>query len=206
MLALKKCIRFLTCCVGESFSGAHDPGNEISSDEAAAFLRQMPVPSVPANLTADIRRRIAQERRKPQPVPLSWRCKRLLEPFAVPASVGLVSAVLIFGVLIRIFEIPVHAGSADVPLTLRTAPRLRTTAFLEGETGIKCMEVKLLIDQNGRVADYQIIKGKRTPDQVRHLEYLLVFTVFDPATVFGKPTQETVTLAVRDGYVKSLSL
>ncbi|MBI2815883.1 MAG: hypothetical protein HYX72_02975 [Acidobacteria bacterium] len=206
MLTLRKYVRFLTCCVGESFTGEHDRGNEISSDEAAAFLRQMPVSAMPADLTASIRCRIAQERRKPQPVPLSWRCKRLLQPVAVPASVGLLSALLIFGVFIRIFEVPVHAGSGDVPLTLRTAPRLRTTALIEGETGIKCMEVKLLIDQNGRVADYQIIKGNRTPDQVRHLEYLLVFTVFDPATVFGRPTQETVTLAVRDGYIKSLSL
>lgn len=209
MLALRKFIRFLTCCAGEWFSISARQvvgGNDISSDEIAGLLRQMPVPAMPADLPAAIHRRIAQERRQPQPVPLCWRCKSLLEPFAVPASVGLLSALLIFGVFIRIFEIPVHAGSGDVPLTVRTAPRLRTTALVESDTGIQCMVVKLLIDQNGRVADYQIVKGKQTPEQLRQLEYILVFTVFDPATVFGKPTQVTVTLALRDGYMKSLSL
>ena len=53
-----------------------------------------------------------------------------------------------------------------------------------------------------RVAD----NVKQTPEQLRTLQYLLVFTVFDPATVFGTPTTQTVTLALRDGYLTGLSL
>jgi hypothetical protein len=66
--------------------------------------------------------------------------------------------------------------------------------------------VQLLIDETGRVVDFSVLKGKQSPQQIRQLEYLLVFTVFDPATMFGRPTSDTVTLAVRDGHVKVVSL
>lgn len=188
----------------ETWSGRRN--EDAGLCELELLLKQMPVPEMPGDLPARIQRRISGERSKAERVTWTWRLKNHLEPFAIPAAAGLLSALLIFGVFIRIFEVPVHAGSADVPLRVHTPPRLRTTALLEADTGIQCMEVTLLIDQNGRVADYKIIKGKQTPEQLHSLEYLLVFTVFDPATVFGKPTPDTVTLALRDGYLTRLSL
>ena len=219
MLDWRKYTRFLTGCAGELFPASAQEllsrwaetwlgwrKQDIRWNEVGALLKQMPVPAMPGDLAARIHRRISQERNKAARVTWTWRWKNRLEPFAIPAAAGLLSALFIFGIFIRIFEIPVQAGSADVPLHFRTPPRLRTTALMETNTGIKCMEVALLIDQNGRVADYKILKGKQTPEQLRQLEYLLVFTVFDPATMFGKPTTETVTLALRDGYLKGLSL
>ena len=183
-------------------------GKEQSADgveAGGAVLRQMPAPAMPLELVTRIQRRVRVERAKAAPVSWNWRLKNRLQPFAFPATAGLLSAILFFAVFVRIFEVPVHAGSDDVPLQVRTPARLLTTALLSGDTGIQCLEVKLVIDQNGRVADYQILKGKQTPAQLRVLEYLLVFSVFDPATMFGRPTTDTVTLAVRDGHVKRLS-
>jgi hypothetical protein len=161
---------------------------------------------MPPQLVRSIRQRVAEERRISQRVTWSWRWGTRIEPFAVPASVGLLSALLIFGIFIRTFEVPVQASSNDVPLQIHTPPRLRTTALLETDTGIECMKVQLLIDETGRVVDFSVLKGKQSPQQMRQLQYLLVFTVFDPATIFGRPTSDTVTLALRDGRVKGVSL
>lgn len=161
---------------------------------------------MPAQLDRIIRQRVAEERRINQRVTWTWRWGNRIEPFAVPASVGLLSALLIFGIFIRTFEIPVQASSNDVPLQIHTPPRLRTTALLDTDTGIECMKVQLLIDETGRVVDFSVLKGNRSPQQIRQLQYILVFTVFDPATMFGRPTSDTVTLALRDGHVQGVSL
>jgi hypothetical protein len=178
----------------------------FASEDVGDLLRNLPTPAMPPQLARDIRLRVAEQRRISQRVTWSWRWGNRLEPFAVPASVGLLSALLIFGIFIRTFEIPVRASSDDVPLQIHTPPRLRTTALLETDTGIECMKVQLLIDETGRVVDFSVLKGNQSPQQIRQLQYLLVFTVFDPATMFGRPTSDTVTLALRDGHVKGVSL
>jgi hypothetical protein len=175
-------------------------------DRTETLLKQLASPSMPADLPFRIRQRIRQERAKAQRATWTWKLQTWLSPIAVPAGVGLLTAVVCFGTFVRIFEIPVQAKSGDVPLALRTPPRLRPTPLVESNNGIDCMKVQLLIDENGRVADFKIIKGKQTPQQLRSLQNLLLFTVFDPATVFGAPTADTVTLALRDGYLKSVSL
>ena len=180
--------------------------NCFASADVGDLLRKLPSPSIPPQLARTISQRVAAERRINQRVTWSWRWGNRLEPFAVPASVGLLSALLIFGIFIRTFEVPVQASSNDVPLQIHTPPRLRTTALLESDTGIECMKVQLLIDETGRVVDFSVLKGNQSPEQLRQLEYILVFTVFDPATMFGRPTSDTVTLALRDGHVQGVSL
>jgi hypothetical protein len=165
-------------------------------DSVAALLKQLPTPSMPADLPLRIRHRISQEQSRSQRPGWGWRWANQVSPFALPAAAGLLSAVLIFGAFIRIFEIPVQANSqlnqADVPIGLRTAPRLRSIGPIEFDRAMQCMVVEILIDQDGRVADFHILRGSQTPEQLRHLENMLLFTVFDPATVFGKPTSDTV--------------
>ena len=193
--------------VGRQIEGSLHCRKELEqSENVGALLRKLSVPRMPSDLTFQIRKRIGQERRRNQQVTWHWRLGNLLAPFAVPAMAGLFCALMIFGAFIRTFEIPVHADSEDVPLSLRTTPRLLYSGPLQFDTGIQCMMVKILIDQNGRVADFQIIKGKQSPEEIRNLQYLLLFTVFDPATVFGIPTTETVFLHLRDGRLKGYSL
>ena len=211
--------RLLAAYLGESLSGirqeavsrhvatcAECRSEAAELDELGGLLRQMPSPQMPSDLAVRIRYRIHAERRRKLGPGWRWRCKNLLEPFALPASVGLLSAVLIFGIFIRLFEIPVHAGSSDVPLSLRTSARLRSTALLQVNTGMDSVTLKVLIDQNGRVADVQIIGGNHSPDQMRYLQNVLLFTLFDPATLFGQPTSDTVLLSVKDGQFLGNSL
>ena len=175
-------------------------------DSVSALLKQLPSPHMPADLLFRIRHRISLERARLQQPDWRWRWRNWIAPIAVPASAGLLSALLIFGTFIRVFEVPVQAQSGDVPLGLRTPPRLKSSSLMQPDNGIECMVVQILIDENGRVADFHIVRGKQTPDQVRNLQYLLVFAVFDPATVFGKPARDTMVLALRDGQLKRISL
>jgi len=176
------------------------------SEGVAALLRQMPTPGVPADLAFKVRLLIGQERSRMQRPSWGWRWWNSVAPFAAPAMAGLLCAVVTFGALIHAFEFPVQASSDDVPLNYRTVPRLRSSGPLGSDTGVRCMVVQILIDENGRVADFQVIGGKQTPQEVRHVQNLLLFAQFDPATVFGKPTAETVVLALRDGRLKGYSL
>ncbi len=174
--------------------------------EASALLKQLPSPAMPPHLALLVRQRIREERRKNSRPTLLWKLRTEFAHLTVPAAVGLLSAVIIFGSFIRLFEIPVHANSQDVPLALRTPPRPRSGPLVDANNGIDCMVVSILIDQNGRVADFHVVKGKQTPEQMRQLESVLLFSQFDPATVFGKPTPDTVTLKLRDGQLKANSL
>ena len=62
------------------------------------------------------------------------------------------------------------------------------------DTQLGGLTVQLLIDSNGRVADYDIVSGNYTAEDVRNLRSRLLFAVFDPATFFGMPTPGTLIL------------
>ena len=181
-------------------------GNRVDDgNRATALLKQLPCPVMPPQLPHLIQQRIRRERMKASRVTLAWKLQNQFAHLMVPAAAGLLCAIFMFGSLIRLFEIPVHANSAkaeDVPLSLRTSPRLRTGTIV-ADNGIDCMVVSILIDQNGRVADFHVIKGNQTPEQMRYLESLLLFAQFDPATLFGKPTSDTLTLKLRNGQIRS---
>jgi hypothetical protein len=187
------------------FGSALGCGADSDPLDVSAVLKQLPTPAMPPELTTRIRTRISQERRKRAKVTWAWKLQNEFAHLAVPAAVGLLSAIFIFGICIRIFEVPVRASSDDVPLAVRTPPRLLTNTLI-ASNGIDSMVVKILIDQNGRVADFHVVRGKQTPEQMRQLETLLIFSLFDPATVFGKPTADTVTLALEGGQLKGYSL
>ena len=157
-------------------------------------LRQLPAPALPADLAFQIRYRLCRERGRRQRPSWRWRWANLVAPFAVPVTAGALSAVLLFATLIPMFGTPVRADSSDVPLTFRTPPRLRSSGPLPLDSHMDGLIVQLLIDQQGRVADCYIVRGPLTLEDVRALQNLLLFTVFDPATVFGKPRPETVVL------------
>ncbi|MBI4459688.1 MAG: hypothetical protein HY648_06490 [Acidobacteria bacterium] len=162
-------------------------------------LRQLPAPPVPADLAFRIRTRISQERGQQQQPGWVWRWANRMEPYTIPVASGVLAALLVFGVLVPTFGIPAPAGfqKDDVPLAFRTPPRLRSNWPVEVDPQVDDLVVKLLIDENGRVADYGIVRGKRTAKDIRAVQNLLLFAVFDPATVFGKPTSDTVILPLR---------
>jgi len=116
-----------------------------------------------------------------------------LDAFMVPATAGVVSAVLIFGLLLGFFALPqqLSASSSDVPLMLYTGPQLQQSVFGTslGSMGEDSVVIEAYVGANGRVEDYRILSqsadAKAALPQVKNL---LIFTTFRPALSMGVPT------------------
>ncbi len=160
-----------------------------------ALLQQFPAPALPADFPFRIRCRLSQEKGRAQQPGWRWRWANVMAPVAFPAAAGVLSALLIFGTLIHVFAVPVTANSNDVPLGLRTSPRLRSSAPFEFNSALEGLVVEVLIGHDGRVADYRVVAGSDDPQVIRNLRNHLLFTVFDPATLFGKPVAGRTVLS-----------
>ncbi len=131
------------------------------------------------------------------------RVQNLASAFMLPATAGLVSAVFFFGVLIGFMAMPVQVAASrdDVPTLLYTPPRLQALPSdlgLQSESSVASepVVVETLVDANGRVQDYRIVSGPAdTPGLEPHLNNIMIFTTFQPATTFGVPTSGRVVLS-----------
>jgi hypothetical protein len=158
-------------------------------------LRATPPASVPANLSFNIRVRLAQERYRAQRPSIWWRLGNRLQPFAAQAISGTLSAVVVFAIFIPSFVVPRSAYTNDVPISWSTPARLLDMGPADLGSDPANIVVQVLIDPQGRVADYAILSGHYSPDDVRELRNRLTFTVFDPATLHGRPTPELRLIA-----------
>jgi Putative zinc-finger len=121
------------------------------------------------------------------------RLSNSLNAFMVPATAGVLSAVLIFGLLLGFFALPtqLQASSSDVPLMLYTGPQLEQSPFGTslGSIGEDSVVVEAFVDANGRVQDYRILSESDDAKSVLpELKNLLIFTTFRPALSMGVPT------------------
>lgn len=161
----------------------------------AGLGRQTP----PADLALRIRVAISQERS----VSLSRRfqgflvrAENMVNAFMFPASAGLVTAVVMFGVLIGFLAVPNKVSANDVPTSLYMPPRLTSAPFV-GALSINSgspVVIEAYVDSNGRVADYRIISGEDTEQVRKQLDRSLIFTTFEPAMSFGSPASGTVVI------------
>lgn len=155
-------------------------------------------------LRVAISREMAQSR---QPYLAGWRVRldNLLKAFMVPATAGLLSAVVMFGVLMGYLAIPLPVKSADVPLTFSTTPQLEESAFGTTLDSIKddSIVIEAYVDSNGRVEDYRVLSNPENPkDLPTQVKNMLIFTTFRPATFMGQPTSGTAVVSFSKINVK----
>jgi Putative zinc-finger len=164
----------------------------------------------PADLALRLRVAISREAaqaRRPRFEGVLVRLENTLNAFMVPATAGMVSAVLFFGLLLGFFALPaeLRASSGDVPLMLYTGPQLEQSAFgtTLGNVGDDALVIEAYVDANGRVEDYRILSQ---PDDAQavlpQLKNLLIFTTFRPALSMGRPTTGTAVLSFSKISVK----
>jgi len=122
----------------------------------------------------------------------------LMRPFAVPVCGGLVAALVLFLCLAPVYPIrSVAAASLDVPTRLSTNPSLKTLGSFTTVSAPVTLQVQ--VNSEGRVVGYQIQSGEEEMENEatrRRIEQILLFTVFNPATNFGKPISSMVTISV----------
>jgi len=151
----------------------------------------------PPELELSLRVALSQERVRQRPLAgLQVRLENALNAFMVPATAGMLSAVVFFGLLIGFFAIP--ASSNDVPTMLYTPPTLALSPFSASmdSASADSIVVEAYVDANGRVQDYRILSApKDAPITKPVLENMLIFTVFHPATAFGRPISGRAVLS-----------
>ncbi len=128
---------------------------------------------------------------------LQVRLENVFNAFMVPATAGVLSAVVFFGLLIGLFAMPVRANN-NVPTVLYTPPTLVQSPFSNAMQRIdaESIVVEAYIDANGRVQDYRILSAPKDAEELRsQLENMLIFTTFRPATAFGQPTSGRAVLS-----------
>ena len=187
---------------------AHCQREYVSLRQTQLLLSKVGRRKVPQDLSLKLRLAISREAaqtRRPYFGDLRVRVENVIHAFMVPATVGLVSAVLIFGFLMGL-ALPLRAGNPDVPLMLNTAPQLQQSAFgtsLESISG-DSLVIEAYVDSNGRVQDYRVLSS---PDQANKdlpspVKNMLIFTTFRPATSMGQPTSGRAVLSFSKISVK----
>ena len=166
--------------------------------------------SAPPDLALRLRVALSQARAESfrQRWEVFWvRLENGFNAFMFPATAGVLSAVLFFGLIIGFFGLPAQAdqNTKDVPLGgLYTPPQLtgspplflNTISSNTGSNNDEPVLVETYVDANGRVQDYRIISAPEGSENlVPELDNLLIFTTFRPAMSMGRPTPARVVLS-----------
>lgn len=162
----------------------------------------------PADLALKLRVRLSQEIARSRRDPfegIKVRLQNAFNAFMVPATAGMVTAIIVFGLLIGVLYPMPMASANDVPTTLYTPPELAFSPFgMEmGSINADTLVVEAYIDQNGRVQDYRILSAPDDEKEIiPELNKMLIFTQFRPATAFGRPTSGRAVLSFAKVNVK----
>ena len=130
------------------------------------------------------------------------RAENAFNAFMLPATAGLVTAIVMFGVFVGFFvQAPVVSAANDIPTSLYMPPRLASAPFADNITGGPVV-IEALVDANGRLESYRIIAGEDSDEIRRQLDRSLLFTQFQPAMAFGSPTSGRVVISFSNVSVR----
>ena len=126
--------------------------------------------------------------------------KNILQPVALPATGGVVAALLVFAVVFRVIAVGVPLGAVpnDQPTILLQPARLESLApfpvpgpLANDETGLggpHALLIEATVNAEGQVVNYQILSGPDGLAVRRQLDQVLLFSRFRPQMSFGRPT------------------
>jgi hypothetical protein len=122
----------------------------------------------------------------------------LMRPLAVPAAGGLLSTLILFGMMLPNFT-PLLPHGDDTPINDALFTEATVRSVLPVGFSGDYLRVDVLIDENGRMLTYSLPDGTALadPQLQRNLENTLLFTVYRPATAFGQPTGGWIRLTFR---------
>jgi len=157
----------------------------------------------PADLGLKLRlaiSRAAAETRRPRYEGFRVRMENTVNAFMVPATAGLICALLIFGLVTAILAMPgqLQANNQDVPLVLNTGPELEQSVFGTTLSGMNTdsLVIEAYVDRNGRVQDYKILSDPGASEELLpQVKRMLIFTTFRPAMSMGRPISSRAVLS-----------
>jgi Putative zinc-finger len=163
--------------------------------EVRAVLRGFAMKQVPARLHSQLQVLASHERARRISGP--WRTaldglrlaiNNLMRPVAIPFAGGLASAMFLFSMLTPELTIQASDARTDIPIPAyhrlySQGTMIDTPPFsFQGE-----IEVVLTLDKNGQITDYACSEGKVSRQVMDSIGNTLLFSSFEPATMFGQP-------------------
>lgn len=169
----------------------------------ATRLANLPPAAPPADLAVRIRVQASHARSPWASTRRVWSrillvFENILRPSAVPATGGILTALVVFVFVVQNILVGVPLGGIvpnDQPLTLVQPARVESLApfpvsdFVAGEgrpdSGVMLLEATL--NSRGEVVTYKILSGPQNVAVQHQLDQLLLFSRFHPLTSFGLP-------------------
>ena len=169
----------------------------------AGHLSNITPVEVPAGLAEQIRVQASQMRSPWEFVGRLWArallvSQNILEPLAVPATGGLLTAVAVFMLVVQSMLVGMPLGRVeadDLPLNLVQPARLESLAPFpvpgvgraDGHADASPMLIEATLNAQGEVLFYKILAGPNDAAVQRQIDQVLLFSRFRPKLGFGRP-------------------
>ncbi len=163
-------------------------------DALHAELSHLSRQQVTQQLALRLRVQVSQELHRNLFQRLTVRLENLFRPVLFPSVAGTLVA-LICIVLMLGAGAPQASNIPDVPLI--TPPRIQVLPPMELNTGAQPLVLVTYINAQGRVTSYKILSGQQSPGLMQRLDQMMYYSLFQPATSFGQPTDGQVVLSFR---------
>ena len=156
----------------------------------------------PADLALRIRIRASQHVTPAARLRKAWSTvsmtfENFLKPLAVPATGGILTALIVFVLVAHnvLVGVPVGIVPNDLPLNLVQPARLESLApfpvpvviATDDRPGSGLLLVEATLNAQGQVVSYKILSGPSDDASQRQLDQLMMFSRFRPQTNFGLP-------------------
>jgi hypothetical protein len=162
-------------------------------------------PPLPEDMVLETRVSLSHARNKNFLIRLENRLKYVLKPMVAPVLLGTSLTMLLFGVLLgslspestvlaqdRFNEPPLYPLFQPVRTENPNWIRFASNDKQELE---EPLTIETYVDHDGRVIDYQVLRGPDTPEVDGWIRQVLSLARFTPATAFGKPVQSRMILS-----------
>jgi anti-sigma factor RsiW len=159
-------------------------------------LRALPRWQVPPEVALRLRVQVSQLLHK-NPFSQLWvRLDNALKPLLIPATGGVLTAVICFCLFMGSNGVPI-TNVPDVTSQLPTPARVQELAPMDLNPDENGLVLVTQINAAGRGIGYQLLSGQSSPQLMQRLDRMIYFSVFRPATMAGKPTDGQVVLSLR---------
>jgi Putative zinc-finger len=188
----------------EHLDTCHDCRHELERFRQVGIClsRVQPV-AVPADLAVRIRVRASQVATVGMAMRRCWgRAKlfveNILEPLAVPATGGILTALVVFTLLVQNVLVGVRTGfvPGDLPLNLVQPAQVESLAPFgvpglvtgDREPASGGLMIEVTLNAAGDVVSYRILSGPNDAAVRNRIDQVLLFSRFRPRLDFGRPT------------------
>ena len=159
-------------------------------------LRSLPRRRVPPELALRMRVQFSRGLHSNPFSNLVVRFENALKPLLIPATGGVLMALICFCLFMGSRGVPV-TDTPDVAVQWATPARVQELAPMDFNTDDNTLLLVTQINAEGRVKGYQLLSGQRSPELMQRLDRMIYFSIFQPATMFGRPTDGQVVLSLR---------